>query len=250
MTGQPQHEEIDDHDPRGRDFDEAGIAANPANSRHLQEVATEEILLLSLGSLAQTAALREVLSGTRKLSVEALVRVSARAHRGGNEALMKLAFEAAAKMATPLLLSQAFGQAKDEREEQAQEILVYLLEAIRGGRSKLAETFFGSFAKRRAIDLFRKRDARLEAKLDRAEPQADWDPIDDVPDRTAGVDTKALLQVAVERMPPKVRTAFIQKYQLEMTQEEIAQHHGVTVRTVYSWLQQAAELLGLKGDEE
>ncbi len=59
-----------------------------------------------------------------------------------------------------------------------------------------------------------------------------------------------LLSVAVDKLPPKLRTVFIQKHQFGMTKEEIAEQNDVDVRTVYSWLAEAATLLGLKGDDE
>lgn len=249
MAGDPQKGEIGPDDLEGRDAEPKRVAANPANRAHLEKVAAEEASILALAPPARTSALREILRGDRKVSVEALVRVSARGHRDGDEALMKLAFEAAAKLAAPLLLFQAFGQSRDEREEQVQEINLQLLKAIRAGTSKLAENFFASFARRRAIDLFRKRDARIDGSLERVEPQDEWDPLDDIPERAVGIDLKAAMRIALDRLPPKIRQVFVEWHQFEMTQEEIAQRHGVSKRTVYSWLKQANDLLGMKGED-
>jgi RNA polymerase sigma factor (sigma-70 family) len=164
--------------------------------------------------------------------------------------LVNLSFEAVAKTATPRLLSQAFGQSEDERAEQVQEVLLHLFADIRAGKAGLAERFFASYSHRRAIDLFRKRDARLEGKLERREPTAEGDPVDKLPDHAPNLEARALLSVAVEKLPTKPRSAFIQKYRFGMTQEEIAEQHDVDVRTVRTWLKQANAVLGLKGDDE
>jgi RNA polymerase sigma factor (sigma-70 family) len=163
---------------------------------------------------------------------------------------VSLSFEAVAKTATGLLLAQAFGQADEARKDQVQEILLKLFEAIRSGKSRLAETFFAQFAKRRAIDQFRRRDTQIEGKLDRAEPTEESDPIGELPSREPALEDRVLLSVAVEKLPPKLRTAFIQKHTFGMTNKEIAEQNGVDVRTVHNWLKAAGETLGLEGDDD
>ena len=163
---------------------------------------------------------------------------------------MSLSFEAVAKSATGLLLSQAFGQTDEDRKDQVQEILLQLFAAIRAGKSRQAETFFAQFAKRRAIDQFRRRDARIEAKLERQEPTEISDPVDELPQQEPTLEARVLMLMAVERLPPKTRTAFIQKYSFGMTNEEIAEQNGVDVRTVYNWLKAARDALGLEGGDD
>ncbi|MGD9633542.1 MULTISPECIES: RNA polymerase sigma factor [unclassified Afipia] len=256
MAEQQDVEEIEDDDlegPDGGDEPPSGPKSKAAAAKskaHLAKVAGETAELNGLDPAALNKVLREVIAGSRQISTEALVRICAGASRAGNRLLVNLSFEAVTKTATPLLLSQAFGQAEDERREQVQEILLQLFAAIRAGKSQLPERFFAKFAKRRSIDLFRRRDARFEAKSERSEPVAEADPVDELPDLTPSLEDRVLLSVAVDKLPPKLRTAFIQKHQFGMTKEEIAEQNGVDVRTVYSWLAEAATLLGLKGEEE
>lgn len=193
--------------------------------------------------------LREIVAGTQVASTEALIRICRQAQEAGDRPKVNLAFEAASKTATPLLLSQAFGQGEEDRRDQVQEILLQLFAANRAGKSQLAEKFFADYAKRRSIDLFRRRDARLEAKLNRKEATEATDPIDEVPDRSPSLEARALLSVAVERLPPKLRTAFIQRHHLGMTQEEVAAQNRVDVRTVHQWLKDARTALGQEGEE-
>jgi RNA polymerase sigma factor (sigma-70 family) len=219
-----------------------------ASEKHVAEVEAETAQLDAMDWPTLRALLQEVVAGTRMASTEALIRICRRAYDAGDRAKVNLAFEAATKTATPLLLSQAFGLADDERREQVQEILLQLFAAIRAGKSQLAEKFFAAFVKRRSIDLFRQRESRLEGKLERAEPTGETDPIDALPDRTPLVEAHALLWAAVGKLPPKLRMAFIQYHRFGMTQQEIAEQNKVDVRTVHQWLKEACAALGHKGD--
>jgi len=183
-------EEADEHlvDPINGSVTVSPRRGDSAAAKHLAAVAVETAQFAAMDWPTLRAALREVVAGTRTASTEALICICRLAYEAGDRAKVNLAFEAASKTATSLLLSQAFGRAEDERREHAQEILLKLFAAIRAGKSQLAEKFFAAFAKRRAIDLFRRREALLESKLDRAEPAGDVDPIDIVPDRTASVE--------------------------------------------------------------
>ena len=256
MAEQQDVEEIEDDDLDGLDGGDEppsgpkSKAAAAKSKAHLATVAGETAELNGLDSATLNKVLREVIAGSRQISTEALVRICAGASRAGNRLLVNLSFEAVTKTATRLLLSQAFGQAEDERREQVQEILLQLFAAIHAGKSQLPERFFAKFGKRRSIDLFRRRDARFEAKLDRSEPIAEADPVDELPDLTPSLEDRVLLSVAVHKLPPRLRPAFIQKHHFGMTKEEIAEQNGVDVRTVYGWLAEAATLLGLKGDQE
>jgi RNA polymerase sigma factor (sigma-70 family) len=223
--------------------------AAAAAAKHLAEVAAETSKLAAMDWPTLRAFLRAIVAGTHTASTEALVRICRQAYEVGDRAKVNLSFEALSKTAAPLLLSQAFGQAEDERREQVQEILLQLFAAIRAGKSELAERFFADYAKRRSISLFRKRDALFEGKLERSEPVGDIDPIDTVPEQVASLEARVLLSVAVDKLPPKLRTAFIQYHHFGMTQEEVAEQNQVDVRTVHDWLKKARAALGLNGDE-
>ena len=60
---------------------------------------------------------------------------------------------------------------------------------------------------------------------------------------------RALLHSGLDKLPPKHRAVFIQYHLFEMTQDEIAFLHDVTVRTVYSWRKKAESALGMYGDD-
>jgi RNA polymerase sigma factor (sigma-70 family) len=193
--------------------------------------------------------LSEVINRHRQALPEVLVRLCRNAYKSGDRTTLNLAFEALAKTTVRLLLSQAWGLAIDERHQQAQEILLKIFDDIRNDKADFAETYFAAYARRRAIDLYRSRKATLEGSNIREEPADELDPIDDLPSRLPRHDYQALLSHALDKLPSNYRAVFIQYHQLEMTQEEIAIHYQVTVRTVFNWLKKAESAIGLSGDE-
>jgi RNA polymerase sigma factor (sigma-70 family) len=195
----------------------------------------------------QLAALRAAAAGNRLFSVEALVHICCQADAARNRAGLNLAFEALSKVATPLLLSQAFGQAADERFDQVQEILLHLFKAIRSGTADYAEVNFASFAKRKSISLYRARASRFEGSYTRIEPSEELDPLDDVPDRLPSQEAQAALSRALDKLSPKFRAVFIQYHVMGLTYEEIAQQHEVDESTVRSWVKRANAIVGLAG---
>jgi RNA polymerase sigma factor (sigma-70 family) len=215
-------------------------------AKHLATVETEAAQFASMNWPSLRSSLREVIAGQRVCTTEALVRICSMAHQQNDRPKFNLAFEAASKTAVPLLISQGFGQI-DDRHDQAQEVLLQLFAAISQGKAQLAQTFFAAYAKRRAIDLFRRNDTQIEAKMDRIDPTETVDPIETLSDST-NVEAKALFSIAIDKLPPKHRTAFIQYHRFGMTQEEIAVQADVDVRTVRDWLKEARAALGLKGD--
>lgn len=194
-------------------------------------------------------ALRQVIEGGRAASAEALIHLCRRAFEAGDRQMLNLAFEALGKRATPLLLSQAWGLSNDERGEQVQEILLETFEAIRKDKTDFAESNFAAFTKRKAISLYRSRQARFEGANKRIEQTEAVDPLDNIPARIPSAEARALLASSLDKLSPKHRAVFIQYHHFEITQEEIAAHHRVTVRTVYSWLKTAEAAVGLSGDE-
>jgi RNA polymerase sigma factor (sigma-70 family) len=219
------------------------------NGSRRPDVEAELVSWLTLAGAQQCLALRQVIEGGRAASAEALVHLCRGAHEAGDRQTLNLAFEALGKRATPLLLSQAWGLSADERREQVQEILLEIFEAIRKNKADFAESNFAAFARRKAISLYRSRRARYEGANKRIEPTEEVDPLDNIPARIPSADARALLAISLDKLPPKHREVFIQYHQFEMTQEEIAAHHRVTVRTVYSWLKSAEAAVGLSGDE-
>jgi len=194
--------------------------------------------------------LRAIIREEQTASPEVLMRECRRAHEESNRPLFNLAFEALSKIVTPLLLSQPRGLPQDEREEQAQQILIDLLLAIRKGKAEFAERRFAAFSKRRAISLYRARRARFEGSNQRLEPSiSEPDPLEDMPARIPSVEARALLACAQDRLPQKQQDAFIQYHHFGMTQEEIAAHHEVSVRTVHTWLKKAEAAVGYTGEE-
>jgi RNA polymerase sigma factor (sigma-70 family) len=163
---------------------------------------------------------------------------------------LNLAFEALGKVATPLLLSQAWGQAADEREKQAQEVLLHLFKAIQDGAAGYAEVNFASFAKRKAISLYRTRASRFEGSNTRIEPTDEVDPLDDVAPRMSSQEAQAALSRALDKLSPKIRAVFIQYHLMGLTYEEIAQQHDVDESTVRSWVKRANAIVGFAGGKK
>jgi RNA polymerase sigma factor (sigma-70 family) len=193
--------------------------------------------------------LREVIECRRHALPEVLVHLCRDAYKSGDGATLNLAFEALAKTTGRLLLSQAWGATNEERHEQAQEVLLKIFEAIRNNKADYAETNFNAFAKRRAIELYRARMRTMEGSHIRIEPTEEGDPVDDLPSHSPRHDYQALLAHALDKLSSNHRAVFIQYYQFGMTHEEIATHHQVTVRTVFSWLRKAEAAVGLSGDK-
>ena len=221
-----------------------------AKGRRRAEVETEISEWITLGDADRKAALRQIIAKRRAASPEALVYVSRRADEAGDRGMLNLAFEAFSKVVTPLLLSQARGLPAPERHDQAQQVLLEAFAAVRQGRADFLEVNFAAFAKRRAISLYRERRARFEGANRRVEPTDAADPLDETPDRVPSAEMRALLAVALDKLPAKHRAAFIQYHRLGMSQEEIAAHHGVDVRTARSWLKKAGVALGLTGEKD
>jgi RNA polymerase sigma factor (sigma-70 family) len=196
------------------------------------------------------SALKDVIAGCRSATPEILVHLCSMAHSRGDRPTLILAFEALCKTATPLLLSQAWGLSPSDRQDQVQEILLSLFQAIQEGKSGYAASRFASFAKRKSISLYRKRAARFEGTNQRIEPDAEQDPLDRVADRIPSAEARALLQTALLKLPERHRAVFIQCHIMEMTQPEIAAHHNISVRTVYSLLKEAEVAAGLTGDTD
>jgi len=205
----------------------------------------------SLDGEERTSSLRSAVDGRQTFSFETYIHISRQAYAVGDRKLMNLAFEALSKAATPMLLYQAKGKiSRDEREEQVQQILLEIFEAIVDGKAEFLESNFSAFTRRKSISHYRRRKARFEGVNQRIEPTDDFDPIDNVPARIPSQEARALLNRSLDNLSENQRAVFIQFHLIRMTQEEIAQHHGVTVRSIYSWLKAAETVIGLPGGED
>lgn len=188
--------------------------------------------------------LQECAKGYREFSIEAFVHISRQAFRNGNRRDFNLAFEVLSKRATPLLLSQAWRLAREDRLDQAQEVLLQLFKLIKDNKADFAESQFAAFARRKAISLSRKGKARFESRNERIEPTEESDPIDDLSARKVTPEELTQISRSLDNLSVKHQQVFLQYHYLGMTQEEIAEHHGVTVRSVYNWLKSAEQTLG------
>lgn len=232
-----------------RESDSPKAIATSAAELRRSQIDAEVAGWLALDRAQRHTAFRDVIEGRRGATPEALVALCRRAFEAGDRSTLNLAFEALGKRAAPLLLSQAWGLTPDERREQVQEILLRIFAAIRNDKAAYAETNFAAFAKRRAVELYRARQARFEGANERIEPTEEIDPLDNVPSRIPSAEAEALLARSLDKLSFKHRAVFIQYHRFEMTQEEIAEQHGVSVRTVYSWLKKAEAAVGLSGDD-
>jgi RNA polymerase sigma factor (sigma-70 family) len=220
------------------------------NGPRRPEVEAELAAWYAMGRADQVAALRATMAGGRRFTVEALVHISCQAYAAGDRPGLNLAFEALSNAATPLLLSQASGQAADEREEQAQEVLLHLFKAIKDGAAGYAEVNFASFAKRKAISLYRMRASRFEGSSTRIEPTDEVDPLDNVAARMPSQEAQAALSRALDKLSPKIRAVFIQYHLMGLTYEEIARQHAVDESTVRSWVKRANAIVGFAGGKK
>lgn len=229
--------------------DTNGAPLTPRREARRQQLAAEFGEWNALNCAELRAALREAIAGSRAASPEALTHLCRRAVEAGDRQTLNLAFEALSKKAAPLLFSQAWGLTKEDRRDQVQEVLLKIFAAIQNSRTAYAESNFAGFAKRRAIELYRARQARWEGANRRIEPTETVDPMDKLPARLPSQEAQALLARSLDALSPKHRAAFIQYHHFGMTQEEIADQHEVDVRTVYNWLKKADSALGLSGDQ-
>ena len=149
-----------------------------ATRKHLAEVESETDFLGKLAPTELRSALREVVAGSRAVLPESLVRLAVTAHHARDRRLLSLSFEALTKTVTPLLGNQAWDLNGEDVRDQVQEVLEQLFEDIRTGKSGMAGRVFAAWAKRRSIDLYRKRAARFEGAFARKEPTPDGDPLD------------------------------------------------------------------------
>ena len=239
MTGDPEESNMS-HGP----------APPLANGERRPEVEEELRRWYAMNETEQLHSLRAFVKGPCEFSLEALVHISRQASTVGDCKTLNLAFEALNKEATPLLLYQARRLTRDERFEQVQEVLLQLFKAIRADKADFAESNFAAFALRRAISLYRKWKVRFEGVNQRVEPTNEFDPLDDLPVRMPSAEVLALLAHSLDKLPPKHLEVFIQYYRLGMTQQEIAEHHRVTVRSVHNWLKSAKGAMGLSGGKD
>jgi RNA polymerase sigma factor (sigma-70 family) len=229
-----------------------GVSAVPPveNGPRQPEVEGELAAWYAMDRAQQVAALRETAAGNRGFTIEALVHISCHAHATGSRVDLNLAFAALTRVATPLLLRQAWGVAADERYDQAQEVLLHLFKAIQAGTAGYAEVNFSSFAKRRSISLYRSRASRFEESNTRIEPSDETDPLDDVPARMPSQEAQAALSLVLDQLAPRLRAAFIQYHVMQMTYEEIAQHYDVDESTARSWVKRANAIVGFRGGKD
>ena len=179
-----------DHDASFQDTDEDRQRSRPSAVRvptlssgelRPERVEAELKKWYLLDGKARSAMLRSIIEGRAKVCAEKLVHVCQQAFNRDDERTLNLAFEALSRSVTPLLISQARGLVIDEKQEQAQEVLLHLFGVIREGKAEFAETNFAAFAKRRAISLYRSRQSKFENANSRVEPSRQGDEFDDEP---------------------------------------------------------------------
>jgi len=221
-----------------------------ATRKHLAEVDFETEFLGKLPPTELRSALREVVAGSRAVLPESLVRLAVTAHHARDRRLLSLSFEALTKTVTPLLANQAWDLNGEDIRDQVQEVLERLFEDIREGKTGMAGRVFAAWAKRRSIDLYRKRVARFEGAFARKEPTPDGDPLDDVSDRIPSQEARVMLGRHIRKLPTIHALAFIRVHVFGMTRAEVAKQMDVDVRTLHDWLKKSAEVLGRDGEDD
>lgn len=195
----------------------------------------------------RAAAIAAATRGSRDWSPEVFVHVSVHAYASGGRAAFNPPFGAFAARVTPLLLSQAWGSAEGEEEDQVQEVLEHTCEAIIAGTADYAEINFADFAKKKAISLHRSRESRFEGAYQQIEPELDADPLDAVPDRMPSPEALALLSKQLDGLTGRLRSVFIQYHVMRFTYEEIAEQYDVDESAVRLWVKKANAIVGIKG---
>jgi RNA polymerase sigma factor (sigma-70 family) len=219
------------------------------------DVAAELLRWHALEESARADQQRDAASGVKTWSPETLMHATRRAYAEGNRRKYLLAFEAFAKRATPLLLSQAGDVADHEREDHAHEILLRTWKDIQADKAEYAEAYFADYAKNKAIDLHRARKSTFEGAYRREEPSGpsdagdgpETDPLDDLADRMPSPEARAMLARSVGKLEGKRRDVFIQYHVNGLTYEEIAAHHEVDESTIRNWVKRANALVGHQG---
>ena len=193
------------------------------------------------------AALRSAIRLGSGFECESLVHACRFSTTQGDRELFNLAFEALEKAATPKLMKQLGGESRQDRNDRVQAVMIKVFEAIREGKADFAESNFHAFTKRKSIDVYRKRNRQLEGQhlqLDRTEES---DPIEGIPKRQLDPEQWALVSDQLQRLSGRMRAAFVQWHYWGFTQDEIAQHHGVSARTIRNWLTTADKILNGTG---
>jgi RNA polymerase sigma factor (sigma-70 family) len=219
------------------------------------DVAAELLRWYALPEPERLGELREAAARAQSWSPEALMHATRQAYAEGNRRKYLLAFEAFAKRATPLLLSQARTVLDHEREDQVQEILLRTCKDIQADKAEYAEVNFADYGKNKAIDLHRARASKFEGAYKREEPRGpgdvtdgpESDPFDTIADRMPTPEARALLVRSVGKLEGKFRDVFIQYHVEALTYEEIAEHHDVDESTIRNWVKRANALVGLRG---
>ena len=236
-----------------RDCSRNGSVPPPCNPKYYRRPEVEKALenWYAQRDSERLESLEEAVADPGYFSAEALVHICMWAWRRGKRKVLEMAFEAFTKKATPLVIHRFRGLGEDEREELTQDFLLSVFEDIRAGRVGFAEINFATFAHRRAITLYRRRmqGNRFENSNQREDPTEDSDLHDTLSDPRPIPEVLALLVNLLDRPGERDRQIVVQCHLLGMTQEEIAEHHGITARTVRNRLRAAERELRSLGGE-
>jgi DNA-directed RNA polymerase specialized sigma24 family protein len=216
------------------------------------EVETEIRILIGLPVGELKVRLHQCIAGAAPILGEVLIYLLRVAITNADRALLNLAFEALSKLATPALLKHARILPPDEQSEHAQEVLMRVFAAAKQGGATIdyAEVNFNDYLKCRSIERLRERNNDFEVVSRRINPTDTYDPLNSVLDRDPSLEGRVLLQMAIAKLPRKLKEVFLQFHFLKLTQEEIAQQHdGVEPRTIRNWLAEAKKILGMSGDK-
>ena len=174
-------------------------------------------------------------------SCETLVHFCQHANSTGDQELLDWSFEALCGTATKIILGEIRARTRADRDDLMQDVFVSTLHAILNGQADFAECNFRAFVRRRSVDAYRKVSRTYESRCHRIEPTDELDPLDGIAYEGLDPAKRAMLELALQRLPEKHRRALIQHFILGLTQKEIAERHGVSDRTVRTWLKKATK---------
>jgi DNA-directed RNA polymerase specialized sigma24 family protein len=225
----------------------------PGKWKRRSEVETEIRVLIALPVDELKTRLHQCIAGAAPILEEALIYLIREAIAKTDRALLNLAYEALTRLVTPLLLSHARILPIEERREHPQEVLTRVYAAAKQGGAAIdyAEVNFNDYLKRRSIERLRERNNDFEVVNSRLDPTYESALLENtVSTREPSPECCGLIQMAIVKLPQKLKEVFLQFHYLKLTHAEIArQHGGVTTRTVHNWLAEAKAILGMSGGE-
>jgi len=209
----------------------------------------------------------------KKLSPEVLLHFAREASSSGDREIFFLAFEGLTRCATPMIANQMrnlYGISEADLDDHLSVVFENLVRRIQRDDPTLeyGVRFFHSFILRRSIDAMKAKDhpwarrfkkalGALRKECGKQTKRYDGDgecaptavdarilsQAEDPAERAAGQEELAQVEQRLAGLPEDACEAYMQARALGRTQAEIAEHFGVSDRTVRNWLDRVTKAL-------